>query len=84
VNKLTQRVLQITHSEEEHQKKYFGQVHEWYTRFLLLTLSDPDIDFLETFLAPLSTPSADSEGPSILSTFKLNEEKEIKNVVNKE
>jgi hypothetical protein len=50
-------VLYVTHKEEEHQKKYFGQVHEWYTRFLLLALSDPDIDFLTTFLAPLRTPS---------------------------
>jgi hypothetical protein len=53
---VTEKVLQATHNEEEHQKKYFGQVHEWYTRFLLLALSDPDIDFLKTFLAPLRTP----------------------------
>jgi hypothetical protein len=76
-------VLHITHNEEEHHKKYYGQVHEWYTRFLLLALSDPGIDFLKTFLAPLRTPSSEPED-SFLSTFKLNEEKEIKNVVNKE
>ena len=76
-------MLHITHNEEEHHKKYYSQVHEWYTRFLLLALSDPDIDFLKTFLAPLRTPSSEPED-SFLSTFKLNEEKEIKNVVNKE
>jgi hypothetical protein len=76
-------VLHITHNEEEHQKKYYGQVHEWYTRLLLLALSDPDIDFLKTFLAPLRSPSSEPE-ESYLSTFKLNEEKEIKNVVSKE
>jgi len=50
---LTKRVLAITHDEEEHRKKYFGQVHEWYTRFLLLALQDANVDFLASFFRPL-------------------------------